>query len=72
MDQASSEAEYEKILLRICKLVTLKDDNNIEHIFSVFSKQDGCIDSSRLRKLFEVIGFNCKDLEFDTILQNAA
>ena len=69
--QDSKVADFEAVLLKICKLIQERE-SNIEHTFSVFTKQDGCIDPVRLRKLFEVIGFSCKDHEFDAIIQNAA
>lgn len=64
-------ADFEAVLIKISQLVKERE-TNIQHIFSVFTKPNGCIEPIHLEKIFEVIGFKCKDHEFDTILQNAA
>ena len=58
--------DYEEILARIS--ATVNELNlDLDHIFGIFTKQGGFIEYHHLRKIFELIGFEFSDKDFEII-----
>ena len=63
---AYSLMDYEEILARISSTVN-ELNLDLDHIFGIFTKQGGFIEYHHLRKIFELIGFEFSDKDFEII-----